>query len=110
AQPKPAELAAIAEKLPPLPSRDGAVVFPLADSAAFRWRAMREGVAVEQNGALHARYRVVTGQPAGAVLVVRPGVLDGVTSLRLRVTANRNTNLIVTLQDRNGIAYAFPSV
>lgn len=107
---QPADLAAHARKLPPLPAQDGKVAI-LNDSEAFRWRPLREGVNVEQgSGFLRAAYKVVSGKPAGAALVVGSNALDGVKSLRIRLGANRNVPLIVSLLDSHGVVYAFPAL
>lgn len=74
------------------------------------WHPVREGVTLEQTGKVRASYTIVSNQPAGAALPVAPGTLEGVTAIRLRLGANRNAPLMVSLQDRNGIAYAFPTI
>ena len=74
------------------------------------WRPVREGVNLEQTGKVRASYTIVSNQPAGAALPIAPGTLAGVTALKLRLGANRNAPLMVSLQDRNGIAYAFPAI
>ena len=80
-------------------------------TTADRWRAVGEGVTIAQaDNGVRASYRVVSGKPSGAALPVPPGTLAGVKTIRVRITANRNTSLIVSLQDRKGVAYSFPSI
>jgi len=110
----PEGVAAHAATLPPLPQADGVLALPLAAGDAarpFAWRPVRDGVALDASEAgLTASYRVVTGQPAGAALVVRPGTFAGVEGLRIRGAANRNAQLLVTLQDAAGAVYSLPAV
>jgi len=108
---QPANLAEIARALPPLPRDEGAVRLPLSTDGPFAWRPVRDGISVTAApGGLTASYRVTTGQPAGAALVVPPGTLAGLRSLRLKLHGTRNTQLMVFLRDAAGVAYAFPSV
>lgn len=81
----------------------------LARAAA--WRPIREGIRVTAGEeAVTASYKVVTGQPAGAALMIPPGTLAGLETLKLRVRGNRNSQLIVSLRDAAGVVYAFPAV
>ncbi len=74
------------------------------------WRPVREGVTLEQSGKVRASYTIVSDQPAGAALPIAPGTLEGVTAIKLRLGANRNAPLMVSLQDKDGVAYAFPPI
>jgi hypothetical protein len=112
---QPANLAEVARGLPPLARQDGVVRLPLETTGPLAWRPVREGVSLGSSidagrGALTASYRVATGQPAGAALVVPPGTLAGVSSLRLAARGTRNGQLVVALRDSSGVTYAFPAV
>ena len=108
---QPENLAEIARTLPPLPRDAGAVHLPLSNDGPFVWRGIRGGISVSATPeGLTASYRVATGQPAGAALVIPPGTLAGVQSLRLKLHGTRNAQLMVFLRDAAGVAYAFPSV
>lgn len=108
---QPANLAEIARALPPLPRDAGAVRLPLGTEGPAAWRPVRDGISVTAAPeGLTASYRVATGQPAGAALVIPPGTLTGLRSLRLRLHGTRNAQLMVFLRDAAGVAYAFPSV
>jgi hypothetical protein len=108
---QPANLAEIARTLPPLPRDAGAVRLPLGTEGAIAWRPVRDGISVTAAPeGLTASYRVATGQPAGAALVIPPGALAGIRSLRLKLHGTRNVQLMVFLRDAAGVAYAFPSV
>jgi hypothetical protein len=74
------------------------------------WRPVREGVTIEQTDQVRASYTIVSNQPAGAALPIAPGTLEGIQAIKLRLGANRNAPLVVSLLDRNGIAYAFPAI
>ena len=74
------------------------------------WQPVRDGVTLEQSSKLRATYQVVSNQPAGAALPIAPGTLEGIKTIRLRLGANRNVPLTVSLRDRNGIAYSFPAI
>lgn len=108
---QPANLAEIARTLPPVPREAGAVRLPLSTDGPFAWRPVRAGifVATAPEG-LTASYRVATGQPAGAALVIPPGTLAGLRSLRLKLHGTRNAQLIIALRDAAGVTYSFPSV
>jgi hypothetical protein len=107
---QPANLAEIARSLPPLAREAGAVRLPLAPSEAYAWRPVREGVRIDAStGVLTSSYQVATGKPAGAALVVAPGTLAGVRSLKIKTTASRPLQLVVTLRDAAGVVYAFPA-
>lgn len=108
---QPANLGEIARTLPPLPRDAGAVRLPLGTEAPFAWRPVRDGISVAAAPeGLTASYRVATGQPAGAALVIPPGTLAGLRSLRLKLHGTRNAQLTVFLRDAAGVSYAFPSV
>jgi hypothetical protein len=108
---QPQNLSEIAGKLPPLAREAGVVRLPLATDGPLAWRAVRDGIAVRQTaGALAASYQVAPGQPAGAALVIRPGSLAGLQSLRLKLRGSRNAYLTVALHDAAGVVYAFPAV
>jgi len=108
---QPANLAEIARALPPLPRDAGAVRLPLGTEGPAAWRPVRDGISVTAAPeGLTASYRVATGQPAGAALVVPPGTFAGLRSLRLKLQGTRNAQLMVFLRDGAGVAYAFPSV
>lgn len=110
----PAGVADLAATLPPLPRTGDDLALPLGvgdEAMPFAWRPVREGVSLRAgDGGLGAAYRVVTGQPAGAALVVRPGTFAGIDGLRIRAGANRNAQLLVTLQDATGAVYTLPAV
>lgn len=109
--PAPQELAALAEELPPLPREEGRVSIPLGVEGAWAWRGVRDGIVVDAVGQrLAVSYQVAAGQPAGAALLLRPGSLSGAEVFALATTADRVGTLMVSLQDRLGVAYAFPSV
>lgn len=108
---QPQNLGEIAGKLPPLTREAGVVRLPLGTDGPLAWRPVRDGIAVRQaEGALAASYQVAPGQPAGAALMIRPGSLAGLQSLRLKVRGNRNAHLTVALHDAAGVVYAFPAV
>ena len=108
---QPENLAEIARTLPPVPRDAGAVRLPLSTDGPFTWRPIRDGISVAAAPAgLTASYRVTTGQPAGAALVIPPGTLAGLRSLRLKVHGTRNAQLTVFLRDAAGVSYAFPSL
>ncbi len=108
---QPANPAEIASTLPPLPRDAGAVRLPLGTDGPFAWHPVRDGIAVAAAPeGLTASYRVATGQPAGAALIIPPGTLAGLRSLRLKVHGTRNAQLTVFLRDAAGVSYAFPSV
>lgn len=101
----------IAGKLPPLSREAGVIHLPLGTDGPLAWRPVRDGVTVQQTeGALAASYQVASGQPAGAALMIRPGSLAGLRSLRLKLRGNRNAYLTVALHDAAGVVYAFPAV
>jgi len=110
----PPGIADFAATLPPLPRDGGSVVLPLGlegGEGPWSWRPVRDGVVLRSEGrSLATSYRVVGGQPAGAALVVRPGTLAGLGALRIRASANRNVQLLVTLQDAAGAVYSLPAV
>ncbi len=109
--PSPRELAAIAEGLPPLTREGGRARIPLGIDGAWAWRGVREGIDVSQGGAgLAVAYQIEPGLPAGAAVLVRPGSLAGAQVLVMTTTAERVGTLMVSLQDRAGVTYAFPSV
>jgi hypothetical protein len=71
-----------------------------------QWGPVRKGVTVEHDaGKLRVAYTIAPGQPAGAATMLKPGTLDGVTALKLRITSTRNAALIVTLMNQKGVAY-----
>lgn len=108
---QPANLAEIARSLPPVPRDAGAVRLPLGTDGAFAWRPVRDGISVAAAPeGLTASYRVATGQPAGAALVIPPGTFSGLRSLRLKLQGTRNAQLMVILRDAAGVSYSFPSV
>jgi hypothetical protein len=108
---QPASLGEAARSLPPLPREAGVVHLPLTGEKPFPWRPVRDGVDLTTaGGGLTASYRVTTGQPAGAALVVPPGTLSGLSSLRLAVRGTRNGQLVIALRDGAGVTYAFPAV
>ena len=108
---QPKNLAEIARALPPLPREAGLVRLPLDGTGPFTWRPVREGIAVTpQAGALTASYRISSGQPAGAALVVPPGAFAGLKSLRLKTHGSRSTQLVIALHDAAGVVYAFPAI
>lgn len=108
---QPANLGEIARSLPPVPRDAGAVRLPLSTEGPHAWRPVRDGISVAAaSEGLTASYRVATGQPAGAALVIPPGTLAGLRSLRLKLHGTRNAQLMVVLRDGAGVAYAFPSV
>ena len=77
----------------------------------FAWSPIRPGVTVAgRDGTLAVGFTVVTGAPAGAALIVPPGTLAGVGSLRLRARADRNAQLVVSLMEAGGAAFALPAV
>ncbi len=106
APPAPANIAEHARSLPALPREAGVVRLPLSSG----WRPVRDGVALDTQGALTAKYRIATGQPAGAALVVPPGTFAGLQSLRLKARGERNIQLVIALHDAAGVVYAFPAV
>ena len=110
----PPGIADFAATLPPLPRDGGSVVLPLAlegGEGPWSWRPVRDGVVLRSEGrSLATSYRVVGGQPAGAALVVRPGTLAGLGALRIRASANRNVQLLLTLQGAAGAVYSLPAV
>lgn len=110
----PPELARMARSLPPLPRTAGGVELPLAAEQTrqpFAWTPIRPGVTVAAGDqGLAVGFTVVTGAPAGAALVVPPGTLAGIDSLRLRARADRNAQLVVSLMEAGGAAFALPSV
>jgi len=76
-----------------------------------QWRPVREGVTLApEEGKLHVSYTVAAGKPAGAATRLLPGTLGGVTALKLRITASRNTPLIVTFMNDKQIAYGSPVI
>lgn len=108
---QPANLAEIAGKLPPLPRHGQAVALPLRTDGPYAWQPVRAGISLAASpGGLTASYRVASGQAAGAALIVPPGTLAGVRSLRLRLHGTRSSRLTVVLRDAGGVAYAFPAV
>jgi hypothetical protein len=109
--PPPGELAAIAAELPPLPRDEERVSIPLGIDGAWAWRGVREGITVDAPGeTLVVSYQVAAGQPAGAALLLRPGSLAGSEVLVVSTSAERMGTVMVSLQDRSGVAYAFPSI
>jgi hypothetical protein len=108
---QPQNLGEIAGKLPPLSREAGVVHLPLGTDGPLAWRPVRDGITVQQTaGALATSYQVASGQPAGAALMIRPGSLAGLQSLRLKLRGNRNANLTIALHDAAGVVYAFPAV
>jgi hypothetical protein len=107
----PQNLGEITAKLPPLSREAGVITLPLGTDGPLAWRPVREGITVHQTeGALATSYQVASGQPAGAALMIRPGTLAGLRSLRLKLRGNRNANLTIALHDAAGVVYAFPAV
>ncbi len=108
---QPKDLADIARTLPSLPREAGLVRMPLDGAGPFTWRPVRDGIAVTpQAGALTASYRISSGQPAGAALVLPAGTFAGLKSLRLKTHGSRSTQLVIALHDAAGVVYAFPAV
>lgn len=111
AQPSNAAIADLARSLPPLSREAGVVRLPLTPAGPYSWRGVRDGISVAGSGeSLSVSYRIAPGQPAGSVLIVPPGTLAGLQSLRLRLKGERNAQLVVTLRDASGVVYAFPAV
>jgi len=74
-----------------------------------QWGPVREGVTLAPvDGKLHISYTIASGKAAGAATRLPPGTLDGVNALKLRITAARNTPLMVTFMNANQIAYGSP--
>lgn len=117
AQPSAAEFAAAAAELPPIPRHDGALELPLTPGAesgtdnAWGWHPIRPEIGLaDADGALAARYQVATGQPAGAALLVPAGTFTGDDTLVIRATAERNVQLLITLQTDDGAVFSLPSL
>lgn len=108
---QPQNVGEIAGRLPPLSREGGVVQLPLGTDGPQAWRPVRDGITVQTTGgALAASYRVEPGKPAGAALLIRPGSLTGLQSLRLKLRGNRKAHLTVALHDAAGVVYAFPAV
>lgn len=71
-----------------------------------QWGPIRDGVTLAPaDGKLHVSYTIASGKPAGAATKLLPGTLDGVTALKVRITASHNTPLMVTFMNAKQIAY-----
>jgi hypothetical protein len=83
---------------------------PAVDDAPG-WHPIRPEVELaDADGALEVRYRVATGQPAGAGLRVSPGTFSGDDTLVVRAHAPRNVQLLVTLQTDDGAVFSLPAM
>lgn len=112
-QPSAAEMAAAAAELPPLPRRDGTVALPTAPGTEnlHGWHPIRPEVRLAgADGTLAAGYRVVTGQPAGAALLVPAGTFAAGDTVAVRASAERNVQLLVTLQTEDGAVFSLPAL
>jgi len=101
------DLAAMVGQLTPLPRTAGKVSIPLDGKQP--WRGVHAGVDIGvRNGRLVVAYVIAPGRPAGAALVFGKGSLRELRVLRIRATADRAMQILPTLQDADGAAFAFP--
>lgn len=111
AQAQPADLSRVAGALPKLERTAGKLALPLDGKPPFVWRGVRKDVVVTSaGGRLQVGYRLAANQAAGAALVIAPQTLEGARSLRLTWHANRDLQVMVSLQDGVGVAYASPPI
>lgn len=111
AQAQPADLSKVAGALPKLERTAGKLALPLDGKPPFVWRGVRKDVvATSAGGRLQVSYRLAANQPAGAALLIAPKTLEGARSLRLMWHANRDLQVMVSLQDGAGLTYASPPI
>lgn len=110
----PAGVVEVARKLSPLPQKDGAVAIPLGHEEPWAWRPVRPGVTIArkkegEQDRLTISYTRQKGKAAGAAIVVPPGSLAGMTSLKLAIGSDPEQRLLVSLTDQAGAIWSFPA-
>ncbi|MEM7051077.1 MAG: hypothetical protein AAF604_15515 [Acidobacteriota bacterium] len=106
---QPPQLAEIAASLPPLERTVEGVILPTDGTEPFRWHDIAEGVeATSKDQNLEVSFAIQPGQAAGASLIVPAGTLEGLDHLAVTTHASRTSTLQITLQDGDGLVYAFP--